>query len=62
MKSNNQLENDFDAAMHGNYERMQSEVGYKASIFLAMLNDCGGLEAAQKLIHSPEVSDGYTVL
>ncbi len=62
MQSNEQLVNEFDDAMHGIYHRALSEVNYKASIFLNMLFAHRGVEAARRLIHSPNISDGYTAL
>ena len=62
MASNEQLINEFDEAMHGIYRRALSEAGYKASIFLNMLFAHRGVETARRLIHSPNISDGYTAL
>jgi hypothetical protein len=56
------LINEFDEAMHGIYHRALSEAGYKASIFLNMLFAHRGVETARRLIHSPNISDGYTAL
>lgn len=60
--SNKQLTEEFDEAMHNIYRRALSEAGYKASIFLNMLSEHGGVETARRLIHSSRVSDGYTAL
>ena len=62
MASNEQLINEFDEAMHGIYHRALSEADYKASIFLNMLFAHRGVETARRLIHSPNISDGYTAL
>jgi hypothetical protein len=62
MVANKKLAEEFDEAMHGIYRRAHSEAGYKASIFLNMLFEHGGVETARRLIHSPKVSDGYTAL
>ena len=62
MASNEQPINEFDEAMHGIYHRALSEAGYKASIFLNMLFAHRGVETARRLIHSPNISDGYTAL
>lgn len=62
MASNEQLVNEFDNAMHSIYHRALSEAGYKASIFLNMLFAHRGVETARRLIHSPNISDGYTAL
>lgn len=53
---------EFDEAMHGIYRRALKEAGYKANIFLDMLFANGGLETARRLIHSTQVSTGYTAL
>jgi hypothetical protein len=52
----------FDEAMLGIYQRALSEVNYKATRFLQMLQDHRGLETARILLHSPNVSEGYTAL
>lgn len=62
MEIDKQLIAEFDEAMHGIYRRALSDAGYKASIFLNMLFDHGGLETARRLLHSPNISDGYTAL
>lgn len=62
MELNKQLVADFDEAMHEVYRRALSEANYKASIFLNMLFDHGGLETARRLLHSQNISDGYTAL
>jgi hypothetical protein len=59
---NKKLAEEFNEAMHGIYRRALSEAGYKASIFLNMLFEHGGVETARRLIHSPTISDGYTAL
>ena len=56
------LEADFDAEMMGIYQRALKETGYKASRFLDMLHEHRGLQTARMLIHSANVSDGYTAL
>ena len=57
-----ELEREFDQAMHTIYTRAKNEVGYTASIFLSMLFDKGGLATAKQLINASKVSDGYTAL
>jgi hypothetical protein len=52
----------FDEEMLGIYQRALSEAHYKATRFLSMLSEHGGLETARILIHSPAVSEGYTAL
>ena len=62
MATNEQLLTEFDDAMHNIYHRALKEAGYKASIFLNMLFAHRGLETARRLLHSPNISDGYTAL
>jgi hypothetical protein len=52
----------FDKAMFEVYRRAKDEAGYKATIFLRMLNDHGGLQTAKSLINARKPSDGYTAL
>lgn len=54
--------NQFDAAMFEIYRRAKLEADYKATIFLRMINDRGGIATAKYLINSPTPSDGYTHL
>jgi hypothetical protein len=56
------LTRQFDAAMFEIYRRAQSEAGYKATLFLRMVADRGGLATAKYLINSSKPSDGYTHL
>jgi hypothetical protein len=56
------LVQEFDEVMFGIYQRALSEVNYKATRFLQMLHDHRGLETAKILLHSPNVSEGYTAL
>jgi hypothetical protein len=53
---------DFEEAMVEVYRRALSEVQYKASRFLTMIHDEGGLATAKYLLHAPQVSEGYTAL
>lgn len=53
---------DFTEAMLEIYRRAKSEAGYEARIFLRMVVEHGGVGAAQRLLHAPKVSDGYTAL
>ncbi len=57
-----ELEKQFDAAMFEIYRRAKEEAGYKATIFLGMVADRGGLATAKFLINSARPSDGYTHL
>lgn len=56
------LEKEFDEAMMDIFRRADAEAGYKATRFLQMLNEHRGLATAQLLLHSSNVSDGYTAL
>ncbi|MGR5145563.1 hypothetical protein ACQKP8_03310 [Photobacterium alginatilyticum] len=56
------LEEQFDNAMMEIYHHALSEAKYKASAFLGMLLKYRGIDTAKRLIHSPNVSDGYTAL
>ncbi|MXZ33033.1 MAG: hypothetical protein F4234_09205 [Gammaproteobacteria bacterium] len=56
------LESQFHEAMLDIYRRAKEEAGYNASLFLRMVVDQGGLQAARKLINSREPSSGYTRL
>jgi hypothetical protein len=53
---------EFHAAMFGIYQRAKADVGYNATRFLQMLDENGGLETAQILLHASGVSEGYTAL
>jgi len=52
----------FDEEMFRIYQRAHSEANYNASRFLQMLHEHRGLETARILLHSPNVSEGYTAL
>ena len=56
------LVSEFEEAMFTIYQRALSEAGYKATRFLAMLNEEGGIATASRLIHAANVSEGYTAL
>ena len=56
------IEKRFDAAMMNIYRRALDEADYRATRFLQMLHEYGGLGTAQILLHAAKVSDGYTVL
>jgi hypothetical protein len=62
LMSREALISQFDEEMLRIYQRALSEASYKATRFLAMLHEHGGLETARLLIHSPTVSEGYTAL
>jgi hypothetical protein len=52
----------FDTAMLGLYQRALSEAGYRASRYLQMLNQRGGLETARQLLAIEGGFDGFTRL
>jgi len=52
----------FDQEMFRIYERARSEAHYNAARFLHLLYEHRRLETAQILLHSPNVSEGYTAL
>ena len=56
------LQSAFAEEMHRIYQRAFSEAGYKATRFLHMLHEHGGLQTARMLIHASTVSEGYTAL
>ena len=56
------LEAAFHDAMMNIYRRAKSEVDYNATRFLRMVGEQGGHQAALTLLHSPDVSEGYTAL
>ena len=56
------LAKQFHAPMVEIYHEAKRQVGYNANYFLRMVSDLGGLAAAQRLLHSPTVSDGFTTL
>ena len=56
------LERAFHDAMVNVYRRAQAEAGYKASLFLSMISQRGGLETARTLLNAAKPSDGFTAL
>ena len=52
----------FDEEMLSIYERARSQADYNATRFLQMLHEHRGLGTARILLHSPNVSEGYTAL
>jgi len=53
---------EFDQEMFRIYERARSKDNYNATRFLHMLYEHRGLETARILLHSTNVSEGYTAL
>lgn len=56
------LERAFHAAMVDVYRRARQEAGYQATYFLQMVFERGGLEAARRLLHATNPSEGFTAL
>lgn len=56
------LEARFHEAMLNIYRRAKSEAKYNATVFLQMVVDNGGLQAARRLINADTPSTGYTAL
>lgn len=52
----------FTGAMLEIYERAKTECRYTATRFFQMVLDRGGLETARYLLHTPNLSDGFTAL
>ena len=60
--ANKDLERDFHQAMVRVYEQARDEAGYNATRFLNLVNEHGGLRAAQLLLGSGGLSSGYVEL
>ena len=56
------LQEEFDAAMRGIYERALTECRYNASYFIQMVNDRGGLQTAKHLLSVDDPQSGFTRL
>lgn len=52
----------FNKAMHHVYDNALSECGYRATRFLNLVNQIGGLEAARQLLRSDVHPEGLTAL
>jgi len=57
-----ELKRSFDDAMMSIYTRALEEAHYKATRYLHMLQEYGGLGTAKMLVNSSHVSEGYTAL
>ena len=57
-----QLERQFHQRMFEIYRRAASECGYRPTRFLQMVNERGGLIAAQDLLRAARPSDGLSIL
>lgn len=62
MVEHSDLELAFHEAMLNVYRSAKEEAKYNAIVFLRMVTDHGGLDAARRLINTDTVSDGYTTL
>lgn len=58
----NDIERQFNKAMVAVYEDAKRETGYNATRFLQMISEQGGVATARQLLHSTNVSDGFTAL
>ena len=56
------LADQFHAEMIGIYETALRECGYRANRFLQMVLEHGGLGAAQRLLASGDMSNGFAAL
>jgi hypothetical protein len=53
---------EFHSAMRDVYRRARKEASYNATYFLQMVEEVGGLEAAQRLLRAGAVSSGFSAL
>lgn len=53
---------EFHRAMLDVYRKARKEAGYNATFFLKMVEEMGGLKAAQRLLQAGAVSSGFTAL
>ena len=58
----NALENKFDSDMQNIYKTAKKELGYKATRFLQLLSQVGGLQSAKILIAKDGGTYGFEVL
>lgn len=56
------LQSDFHREMMELYERAATECGYRATRYIAMLHELGGLAAANKLLRANRPAEGLTIL
>lgn len=56
------LENQFHRAMIGVFEGALYKCKYRATRFIQMVQDYGGVQAAKKLLHTPGYQYGFTEL
>lgn len=57
-----ELEGRFHAAMVDLYKRSHNEAGYTPTMFIHMIAEVGGVEAARRLVRTATPSTGFTVL
>lgn len=57
----NNTEAAFHQAMLDGYQQL-AKLGYRATYFLRMVQELGGVQAARQLINQEEVSEGFTRL
>ncbi len=62
MIAGSKLEQDFHRQMLGIYRSAASELGYRATRFLEIVNNRGGLQAAKELLHRSSHPEGLTTL
>ncbi|GAB4273942.1 hypothetical protein [Thermincola ferriacetica] len=58
----NELERSFHKEMLNIYKRADEELGYRATRFLQMLSEKGGVATAIRLVSKPGGTEGFTVL
>ncbi|HHU83328.1 MAG TPA: hypothetical protein GXZ26_10020 [Firmicutes bacterium] len=58
----NELEKKFFEQMKEIYYRADKEIGYKATRFLQMLSEMGGVATAVSLVSKPGATDGFIKL
>lgn len=56
------MERQFHSAMISIYQRALVECNYKATLFLRMVSEYGGLGAAKRLLHAPSIQYGFEKL
>lgn len=56
------VETEFHEAMQDIYRNAASECGYRATRFLNLVNEAGGLQAAKQLLRSDGHPEGLTAL
>lgn len=62
MGNNDTLEKLFHKAMINIYERALAECNYRATYFLRMVGDYGGVQAAKRLLNNPNIQYGFEKL